>query len=32
MEFLKFEQQGPIGILSFNRPDKLNALSLELLD
>ncbi len=32
MEFLKFEQHDAIGVLSFNRPDKLNALSLEVLD
>lgn len=32
MEFLTFERRNAIGILSFNRPDKLNALSLEVLD
>jgi len=30
-EYLKFASEGPVGIVTLNRPEKRNALSLELL-
>lgn len=31
-QFLRFEQRGPIGIVTLDRPDRLNALNLELIE